>query len=594
MPFTIDTFTPKVYNQFTNGQNLDQNLTFFDATFTGNVEKVRVECEFEFTWFAEARSDNWQVQVGGILSNVVNFRNEGFAAGQQFEFYSNFADRYTTSPDFTGQITYFLNDGRFIGFTLLSGTVPTGTLTGCGIWADASQELNKQNAIIVNFGLPQNNSNDSFSSLLDNSVQRYETNQVNNTGVTVLNWASSTKSAQTGTMQVERVAQVNKNTVRYILRHDLVINPYWLDTDDQVILNPPNNDFKQVVSSFIDRFAGNNCLRYINEIEVRQTYTNPQNRKAKISLVGNTGWFYDNFNSGSFKFEQATDIIYNGGSTTGLVFGQANTIEFTIKAIDNESIDSNARFGVYTSILPPANRYQNQATNFISNFAFDVAVNSEGATAVNGENGIITDCVGSLISVSGVNHLQVTATINFTGTTAQFNDNFVIWAGIETPNVSTPAGDRCNEVATSGGAGITEEIYNLDPAGGIIVFDCDMFSQVDKLEIIHNGVKKATTYLDIPASAADRGNSSLGFDPANDATNYPAGDWYIGSLKGVIPKRFTECQAITGFSVPMGANDQQRTWWVYTAADVVTNPQIIVRVTGTTGTAWRFKRVCPE
>lgn len=590
MPFTIDTFTPKVLNQLTNGQTLDQNLTFFDSTFTGNVEKVRIEVEFEFTWFAESGFDNWQVDVLSILSNTVNFRNEGFDVGQQFEFYSDFADRFTASPNFTAQINNFQNDGKRISFTLLTGTVPTGLVTGCGVWADASQELNRQSSIIVNFGLPENNQNDSFSSLLDNSTQRYETSSVNNTGVTVLNWASSTKSAQTGAMQVERITQVNKNTVRYVLRHDLVINPYWLDTDEQVILNPPNNDFKQVVSNFIDRFAGNNCLRYINEIEVRQTYTNPQNRKAKISLAGNTGWFYDNFNTGSFKFEQASDIIYNNGTTNGLIFGQANTIEFTIKAINNESIAANARFGVYTSILPPPTRYQNQTTNFITNFAYDCAVNSEGAASVNGENGIVTNCEGSLILVSGVNHLQVTATIDFTGTSAQFDDNFVIWTGIETPNVADTE-DTCNVVARSGGAGITETEYPLNPAGGTLIFDCDMAGVVDKLEIIHNGVKVATTYMNFGA-APDGGNSSLGFDPENDDTNYPAGEWYIGDSKGTVLSREAEFTSETGLVIPFTTYYQQRTWWTFTPADVALNPIAIVRITGVNGTFWEYVRKC--
>ncbi len=593
MPFQIDAFEPKIYNQLTNGQNLDSNLTFFDKTFTGNVEKVRLQYDFEFTWFAEVGFQTWTINntTNAITSSTTNFQAEGFEVGQVFEFYSDFSDRFSVSANFTAQITSILDNGRRLEFTLLSGLVVSGDFTGCGIWAKAEEEANLQNAILVRFGLPENNGNDSFSSLLDNSQQKYETSNVNASGVTVLSWASSTKSAQTGTMQVERVAQVNKNTVRYTLTHDLVINPYWLDTDDQVILNPPNGDFKQVVSNFIDRFRGNNCLRYISEIEVRSSYTNPQNRTARVDLQGNTGWFYDNFNSGSFKFEQATDIIYNGGSTTGLVFGQPNTIEFTIKAIDNESIEANARFGVYTSILPPPNRYQNTTTNFISNFAFDVAVNEEGGVAVSGENGIITDVTGTLVSVSGVNHLQVNATIDFTGSTAQFNDNFVIWTGIETPNAST-TGIGCNSVSTSGGAGITELPVSLDSSGGTLIFDCNAQSQVDKFEIIHNGTKVATTYMN--GGGADEGNSSLGFDPANDASNYPSGDWYIGSSKGTVNDRITAFENETGITgIPLTTGYQQRVWWEYTNADFLDASTATIRITGTAGTVWTLFRVCP-
>ena len=584
MPFTIDTFSPKVFNQFTNGQNLDQNLTFFDSTFTGNVEKVRIEVEFEFTWFAEAISENWTLSAGGLNSNFTDFRNEGFAVGQKVEFYQIFGDRYSVAANFTFEIAAFLNNGKNIIFTNVVGTIPTGIITGCGIWADASEALNRQSAIIVNFGLPQNNSNDSFSSLLDNSVQRYETSSVNNTGVTVLAWASSTKSAQTGSMEVERITQVNKNTVRYVLRHDLVINPYWLDTDDQVILNPPNNDFKQVISSLIDRFTGNNCLRYINEIEVRQAYTNPQNRKAKITLVGNTGWFYDNFNSGSFKFEQATDIIYNSGATTGLVFGQANTIEFTIKAINNQSIGANSRFGVYTSILPPPNRYQSQLTDFISNFAYDCAVNSEGAAASVGENGIITDCEGSLISVSGVNRLLVNATIDFTGTNAMFNDNFVIWTGIETP---APVADipilPCNTTVGSISTGTVREWkIILFSGGGVINLDFDSQLEADKLEIIHNGIKVATTGMTVANSGP--------FDLDNGTANHPAADQYINTTKGVIPNRSADFLAENGFA--QAVTFQQLVWFNYDATDYAASDFVIVRVTKV-GENYRLIQHCP-
>ena len=591
MSFQIDTFEAKVLNQLTNGQNLDSNETFFDKTFTGNVEKVRVQYDFEYTWFASTGVQLWTINntTNAITSSTTNFQSEGFEVGQVFEFYSDWSDRFNTSANFTAQITSILDNGKRLEFTLLSGLVVSGNFTDCGIWANAEEEANIQNAILVKFGLPENNGNDSFSSLLDNSEQKYETSQVNTTGVTVLSWASSTKSAQSGMMQVERVAQVNKNTVRYTLTHDLVINPYWLETDDQVILNPPNGDFREVVSQFIDRFRGNNCLRYISEIEVRSTYTNPQNRTARIDLDGNTGWFMDNFNSGSFKFEQATDIIYNGGATTGLVFGQPNTIEFTAKAINNQSIASNARFGVYTSTLPPPNRYQNTTTNFISNFAFDVAVNEEGGGTVNGENGVITNVTGVLINVSGVNHLQVNATIDFTGSTAQFDDSFVIWTGIETPNVNT-ALQGCNEVVEAGGAGITTTPYALDPSGGIMVFDFNAYSQVDKAEIIHNGTKKATTFFQ--GGGADEGNSSQGFDPANDASNYPSGDWYIGQFKGGAGRRDVACQNETGFSVPFTNGYQQRLWWVYTPADYAINPTVNLVITGVQGTAWEVKRIC--
>jgi hypothetical protein len=587
MPFEINTSNSKVFNQFTNGQGFTLATGSFDSSFTANVEKVRVQTDFEFTWYAQSGAGTWQVAADNILSSNTNFMSEGFAIGQVFEFYENFATRFNTAAAFTGQILDFLNNGQVFTFSVLSGTVPVGSLSNCGIWAIAGNLANKQDAILVSFGLPEISESDSFESKLDNSLQRYESININDVGVTNLIIGTTTKSPYSGQMEIERKTEIGKNAVAYTLRHDLVVLPYYLEGDPDVILNPPNGSFRNVVSNLIDRFAGSNCLRYIAEIELRNVYTNPQNRKTTISLNGNTGWFMDNFNSGAFKFEQATDIIYNLGNTNGLVFGQVNDIEFTIKSSVNTTVAAGARFAVYTSLLPPSERYENTLTNFTQNFAYDCAVNTAGSAAVNGENAIITNCVGTLITVGSETHLRVTAKINYNSSSAQNTDNYVIWTGIESgdPAPSPPVIQNlpCNTtIGSISTNGVREWQVNLQSGGGVLNLDIDSMTDVVKMEILHNGIKVATTGM----TAVNGGP----FDADNGTANAPAADQYINTSKGAIPNRSAAFLSENGFS--QAVLFQQLVWFNYDAADFAANPIAIVRLTKTGGN-YRFIRHCP-
>jgi len=151
----------------------------------------------------------------------------------------------------------------------------------------------------------------------------------------------------------------------------------------------------------------------------------------------------------------------------------------------------------------------------------------------------------------------------------------------------------CGETALSGGKGITELNFNLNPNGGILIIDCQAYSVIDKFEIIHDEIKKATTSM----ASGDTNYGS--FDPADDESS--AGlvgtTWYIGSSIGTVPTRITEFQNLepTLSTLPLSPNTQQRLWWRYTSADYQIATVATVRVTGTGGTAWVFTRVCePE
>ena len=591
MGFEINTYDKKVFNQLSNGATFADNTAFFDETFTANPEKIRIQADYEFTWFAGADPYSWNIQAGLIESIAQDFLSAGFAVGQIFEFYNDWAIRETDTAEFTATIDTIQNGGTLITFTVQSGTQTTfgATESNCGIWADATEELNNMPALFVSFGMPVNSEPDSFNSLLDNSLQRYYIMNLLDTGAQSLTYSTPTIGQYSGQMTAEVTTATGKNAKRIQIKHDIIINPFWLETDTPaVLINPPNDDVKDIYSVDNVRFAGLECLRYVQEIELRATFTSLTGRRKRIYLDGNTGWFQDNFNSGSKQFELHEDsVIFNSGASTGLVFGQSNDIQFDLKATDGTDIPPNSPFAVYFSVLPPSSRYQNRSTTFVENFVYDSAVNDEGAAIVAGENGLFSAVSGVLTTIATIEMIRVTATLDLTGTQAEYNDNFIVWAGCETPN-SNISDVSCNQVAQSGGAGITNLTIALDPAGGVLTFDVEAYKIPDKVEIIHNAVKKATTSM----LSVNNGGS---FDPNNDSTSYPSSAWYIGASAGTPPTFYADFEAATGITtLPLTLGYQQRIWWIYTPADYAVATSVTVRMTGVGGTSWKIKRICEE
>ena len=149
----------------------------------------------------------------------------------------------------------------------------------------------------------------------------------------------------------------------------------------------------------------------------------------------------------------------------------------------------------------------------------------------------------------------------------------------------------CSEYTSSGGQGVSEYNITLDnPLGGYIVVAFRPYTVPDKLEIIHNGVKKATSGMTTSNSGPF---DNLYGDPTipNDS-QVLATDQFIGSSKGTIPSRQSEFASETGSSLIMDSSYQQLIWWVYSASDFSIGNQVIIRITGPSGTVWDVKRLC--
>lgn len=148
----------------------------------------------------------------------------------------------------------------------------------------------------------------------------------------------------------------------------------------------------------------------------------------------------------------------------------------------------------------------------------------------------------------------------------------------------------CNATAASGGSGVTEYIIQLDkPLGGIVIMDFNAQGVVDKLEIIHNGVKKATSGMTtVNAGPFDDlyGNPTV---PTGAEAN--AIDQFIGTSKGTIPNRDSTFLSETSIT-DITRTKQQLIWFVYTASDYNIANSVIIRITGPSGTRWDLVRLC--
>lgn len=149
----------------------------------------------------------------------------------------------------------------------------------------------------------------------------------------------------------------------------------------------------------------------------------------------------------------------------------------------------------------------------------------------------------------------------------------------------------CNESVSSGGVGVTEYSIILDnPEGGLVVFEFNAQSVPDKAEIIHNGTKKATSGMTTPNEGPF---DDLYGDPTIPTTvQANATDQFIGTSKGTIPTRQSEFTTETGSALTIEAGFQQLVWWQYSSIDYNLNQNVVFRVTGPSGTAWNFKRLC--
>lgn len=181
----------------------------------------------------------------------------------------------------------------------------------------------------------------------------------------------------------------------------------------------------------------------------------------------------------------------------------------------------------------------------------------------------------------------------------KFGDNYRQQVGgVLLPNVkecpSCGPVIECEAIQESGGTGVFEAIINLDkPNGGVVVVEFDTSSTYpDKLEIIHNGTKFATSGQTVSNSGPFDDIYGDPTEPTN--AQALAIDQFIGGSKGLPPTRESDILSETGIAFTVETGYMQLIWWQYDSADYSDSPFVTVRITSPydVSTYWKFKRLC--
>ncbi len=364
----IDT---EFFNQFNNGELLDQNLTDFTKNLVGNItDKIRTRQTIAVSWTASSDSVNTFDVVGNTLNQTTgNFIADGFALGDIISLYDNvgvafvFTDRTITSLTSTQII--------FDGAVASTVSYPDAKLYG----------KTPLESLRFRFGLIENNEPTNFVSKIDGTAQNsFSASGVGfdtgggvrslvpvalNSATGVNSWKSDFDSAtvafiSTGT-QLENYEQV------FEINHYFSILPFYLDGELSNIQN--------LIQPSL--FASTNTLKYVYDAQFNTTLSNPNGTKAVLidSLLGSVGWYNESLNGNPNRYG-VVSLAYTNQDTLAVVSEinsqQKTKVEFNLRSLDNKfTVNTNVSVGI--AILPNASDYQQNANTIDENFILDRA-----------------------------------------------------------------------------------------------------------------------------------------------------------------------------------------------------------------------------
>ena len=357
------------FNQFNNGELLDQNLNDRTSNLVGNItDKIRTRQTISVSWTSSSDVVNTFDVLGNTLSSAGGtFIADGFALGDIISLYDNvglafvFTDRTITSLTPT-QIIF---DGA---------VVPTVNYPDAKLYGKTPLE-----SLRFRFGLIENNEPTNFVSKIDGTAQ----NSFSASGVgfdtgggvrslvpVTLNSASGVDSwkedfgsatvafLSTGT-QLENYEQV------FEINHYFSILPFYLDGELSNIQN--------LIQPSL--FSSTNTLKYVYDAQFNTTLSNPNGTKTALvdSFLGYVGWYDENFNGNPNRYA-AVGLFYTNQDTLQIVneinSQQKTKVQFNLRSFDSKfTVNTNVAVGI--AILPQSLDYQQNSNTIDENFLLD-------------------------------------------------------------------------------------------------------------------------------------------------------------------------------------------------------------------------------
>jgi hypothetical protein len=240
-------------------------------------------------------------------------------------------------------------------------------------------------AVKYRYNFIENGSADTFLSMFDGSEQLLviESKLASDASASAMKFIGPL-TWQNGSATIDGVSVGLINgvwTSKYLIKHYTKVPPYLVynQVDDQ-IAGIPYKDFKVL-----------KCWKYISLVEAAEVYTNPNFLVSEVfsSVLGNSGWYNENYNTGKTNYSISNVAYNNGGVIDSLQYDDTETtITFNINnTVDTPFSNNNTKFvlGFFKIPADPA-EYQNNNTLLDHNFLYDRALQTVGSAAVNGDN----------------------------------------------------------------------------------------------------------------------------------------------------------------------------------------------------------------
>lgn len=313
----------------------------------------------------------WITYGGGAGDSAgLNWFQEGFKVGDSVKF-SNASTSFATT---TRTITAISADGLTLTF---SGAAFVSSVY---VGATRIEGVTECTGMNFRYNLIENiNDTETFLSKIDGNELKYSKGGISYLTLTDVDLIPQGMYASNhlGSAQVKG----NGNLNEFVITHTFYVNPFYLVAHLSDILQGKAPEY----------FFDLNTLRYIYNIELLYNLSDPNRvhtSNADTFLLGNMGWFNENFNGGIPKFTQDPIIFKVGGvASTYADFEGVTDVEITVRSVDGVFVNGSTDFIINHIILPEdEEEYVNTATDVTTNFMFDRAFQTLGAAAVNGDN----------------------------------------------------------------------------------------------------------------------------------------------------------------------------------------------------------------
>jgi hypothetical protein len=439
------------FNQFHNGELLDQNLTDFTKNLVGNVtDKIRTRQTIAVSWTASSDAVNTFDVLGNTLNQITgSFIAEGFVVGDIISLYDNagvafvFTDRTITSLTPT-QIVF---DGA---------VVPTVSYPDAKLYGKTPLE-----SLRFRFGLIENNEPTNYISKIDGTAENsFSADGVGfDTGGGVRSLTPVTLTPSTGVNSWKE--DFGSGTVAFLstgtqledyeqvfeINHYFTILPFFLDGE----LSNVQNLIQPAL------FTSTNTLKYVYDAQFNTTLSNPNGTKSATVdyWLGSVGWLNESLN-GNPNTYGIVNLVYTNQDTLQVVnqinSQQKTKVEFNLRSIgSNFTTNTNVQVGI--AILPNASDYQQNSQTIEQNFIIDNAFTTVDLAFI--DSSIITNYTAVFNSAASI---SVAFDVDYLTAIEPLleNKNYLIWCS------------TCDETANAGATDrvclkVDSQLYDYNP-----------------------------------------------------------------------------------------------------------------------------------